>query len=77
MSKDVQAAFVEAAGVPPNDKLQIFRPRDGGEIVFDPTCGGVDPLGRAFALPLARAFDRLPSHLRRSRSRRAMTASRF
>ncbi|MDR3483455.1 MAG: tautomerase family protein [Bradyrhizobium sp.] len=39
---ELQAAFVEAAGVPPDDKFQIFRPRDAGEIVFDPTYGGVD-----------------------------------
>ena len=39
---ELQAAFVEAAGVPPNDKFQIFRPREAGEIVFDPTYGGVD-----------------------------------
>ena len=39
---ELQAAFVEAAGVPPNDRFQIFRPRDAGEIAFDPTYGGVD-----------------------------------
>ena len=39
---ELQAAFVEAAGVPPADKFQIFRPREAGELVFDPSYGGVD-----------------------------------
>jgi hypothetical protein len=28
--------------VPAEDKFQVFRPRDAGEIVFDPGYGGVD-----------------------------------
>ncbi|MDR3439295.1 tautomerase family protein [Telmatospirillum sp.] len=42
IGRELQAAFVEAACVPPNDKFQIFRPRDAGEIVFDPTYDEVD-----------------------------------
>jgi len=42
MSAELQQAFVEALDVPANDKLQVFRPRDDGEIVFDPGYGGVD-----------------------------------
>ncbi len=39
---ELQAAFADTTSVPLNDKFQIFRPRDDGEIVFDPTYGGVD-----------------------------------
>jgi hypothetical protein len=39
---ELQAGFVEAAGVPPDDKFQIFRPREAGEIVFDPKYNNVD-----------------------------------
>lgn len=42
ISRELQAAFVEAAGVPPDDKFQIFRPREAGEIVFDPKYNKVD-----------------------------------
>ena len=42
MSAELQRAFVEALDVPADDKFQIFRPRDDGEIVFDPGYGGVD-----------------------------------
>jgi phenylpyruvate tautomerase PptA (4-oxalocrotonate tautomerase family) len=42
MSVELQAAFVEALDVPANDKFQIFRPREDGEIVFDPGYNGVD-----------------------------------
>ena len=42
MSAELQQAFIEALDVVPNDKFQIFRPRDEGEIVFDPTYGGID-----------------------------------
>ncbi len=39
---ELQAAFTDATSVPLNDRFQIFRPRDEGEIVFDPAYGGVD-----------------------------------
>ena len=42
MSAELQQAFVEALDVPANDKFQIFRPREDGEIVFDPGYNGVD-----------------------------------
>jgi hypothetical protein len=32
-------------GIPQSDLFQIFRPRRGGEIVFDPTYNGVDRRG--------------------------------
>jgi phenylpyruvate tautomerase PptA (4-oxalocrotonate tautomerase family) len=42
MSDEINQAFVEALDVPANDKFQIFRPRDEGEIVFDPGYNDVD-----------------------------------
>jgi hypothetical protein len=45
MSAELQQAFIEALDVVLNDKFQIFRPRDEGEIVFDPTYGGIDRRG--------------------------------
>jgi hypothetical protein len=42
ISAELQHAFVEALDVPAEDKFQVFRPRDAGEIVFDPGYGGVD-----------------------------------
>ncbi|MDA8296920.1 MAG: tautomerase family protein [Actinomycetota bacterium] len=43
ISNKIQEAFVESElGVPANDKFQIFRPHDAGELVADPTYNGVD-----------------------------------
>jgi hypothetical protein len=42
MSVEIQQAFIEALDVSASDKFQIFRPREDGEIVFDPSYGGVD-----------------------------------
>ena len=42
ISTELQAAFVEAAGVPPDDKFQIFRPREANEIRFDQHYNKVD-----------------------------------
>lgn len=42
MSDEINDAFVEALDVPANDKFQIFRPREEGEIVFDPGYNNVD-----------------------------------
>ena len=42
MSVEIQQAFVEALDAPANDKFHIFRPRDAGEIVFDPGYNNVD-----------------------------------
>lgn len=39
MSVELQQAFIEALDVNPLDKFQIFRPRDDGEMVFDPDYG--------------------------------------
>src|SRR5690606_29547812 len=39
MSTELQQAFIEALDVNPLDKFQIFRPREEGEIVFDPDYG--------------------------------------
>jgi Tautomerase enzyme len=42
ISEEVHLAFIDALDVPPDDKFQIFRPRDDGELVFDSSYGGVD-----------------------------------
>lgn len=42
ISAELQAAFVEAADVPADDKFQIFRPREDNEIRFDQHYNGVD-----------------------------------
>lgn len=42
MSPEIQKACVEELAAPVNDKFQVFRPRDEGELVFDPTYGNVD-----------------------------------
>ncbi len=43
ISDKMQQAFVESdLGVPANDKFQIFRPHDAGELVADPTYNDVD-----------------------------------
>ncbi|HWJ75127.1 tautomerase family protein [Mesorhizobium sp. BR1-1-16] len=39
MSVELQQAFIEALDVNPLDKFQVFRPRDEGELVFDPDYG--------------------------------------
>ncbi len=42
ISAQVHLGFIEALGIPPDDKFQIFRPRDTDELVFNTTYGGVD-----------------------------------
>jgi hypothetical protein len=42
ISAEVHQAFIDALEVPADDKFQVFRPREDGELVFDPTYGGVD-----------------------------------
>jgi Tautomerase enzyme len=42
ISTEVHEALVEAIGMDPTDKFQIFRLHDKGELVFDPTYNGVD-----------------------------------
>jgi hypothetical protein len=42
ISEEVHLAFIDALDIPPDDKFQVFRPRDNGELVFDPSYGGVD-----------------------------------
>jgi hypothetical protein len=42
MSPEIQKACVEELAAPVSDKFQVFRPRDEGELVFDPTYGNVD-----------------------------------
>jgi hypothetical protein len=42
ISEKMQQAFIEALDVPADDKFQIFRPHDDGELVADPNYGGID-----------------------------------
>ncbi len=35
ISKEVHQAFIDSLDIPANDKFQIFRPRELGELVFD------------------------------------------
>ncbi len=42
ISSEIHQALVDSLAIPGDDKFQVFRPRDEGEIVFDPGYNGVD-----------------------------------
>lgn len=42
ISDEIHQAFIDSLAIPADDKFQIFRPREAGELVFDPGYGGVD-----------------------------------
>jgi hypothetical protein len=42
ISDEIQQAFVDALGVPANDRFQVFHPHDAGELVGDPSYNDVD-----------------------------------
>jgi Tautomerase enzyme len=42
ISRAIHAAQEEALGVPADDLFQVFRPRQEGELKFDPGYNGVD-----------------------------------
>jgi hypothetical protein len=43
ISEKMQQAFLDSdLGIPADDKFQIFRPHDPGELVADPSYNGVD-----------------------------------
>ena len=44
LSEAIHQALVdtESMGIPEDDKFQVFRPRDAGELQFDPTYNSVD-----------------------------------
>jgi phenylpyruvate tautomerase PptA (4-oxalocrotonate tautomerase family) len=42
VSAEIHRALIEALEIPADDKFQVFRPREAGELVFDPSYGGVD-----------------------------------
>ena len=42
ISQAIQEAQQQTLGTPPDDVFQVFRPRDEGELVFDPTYNDVD-----------------------------------
>lgn len=41
ISTEIHQALVDSLAIPADDKFQVFRPRDDGEIVFDPGYNGV------------------------------------
>ena len=42
ISTEIHQAFIDALQIPADDKFQVFRPREAGELRFDPGYGGVD-----------------------------------
>ena len=42
ISEEIHQAFIDSLEIPADDKFQVFRPRDDGELVFDRGYGGVD-----------------------------------
>ncbi|HEY3732586.1 MAG TPA: tautomerase family protein, partial [Streptosporangiaceae bacterium] len=42
ISDEIHQAFIDALEIPADDKFQVFRPREDGELVFDRGYGGVD-----------------------------------
>jgi phenylpyruvate tautomerase PptA (4-oxalocrotonate tautomerase family) len=42
ISNEIHQAFIDALAIPADDKFQVFRPREDGELRFDPGYGGVD-----------------------------------
>jgi phenylpyruvate tautomerase PptA (4-oxalocrotonate tautomerase family) len=42
ISSEIHQALIDSLAIPADDKFQVFRPRDEGEIVFDPGYNGVD-----------------------------------
>jgi phenylpyruvate tautomerase PptA (4-oxalocrotonate tautomerase family) len=42
LSEELHQALIDSLEIPADDKFQIFRPREDGELVFDPGYGGVD-----------------------------------
>ena len=42
ISGEIHQALIDSLAIPADDKFQVFRPRDEGELVFDPGYNGVD-----------------------------------
>ncbi len=42
ISNEIHQALIDSLAIPADDKFQVFRPREDGEIVFDPGYNGVD-----------------------------------
>jgi phenylpyruvate tautomerase PptA (4-oxalocrotonate tautomerase family) len=42
ISSEIHQALIDSLAIPADDKFQVFRPRDEGELVFDPGYNGVD-----------------------------------
>ena len=42
LSDELHRALIDSLDVPADDKFQVFRPREDGELIFDPGYGGVD-----------------------------------
>jgi hypothetical protein len=66
ISDAIHAAQLEVPemGIPATDKFQLFRPRDAGELVFDPGHGGVDR--RSIVIIQITAVRRFPVRLKQA-----------
>jgi phenylpyruvate tautomerase PptA (4-oxalocrotonate tautomerase family) len=42
ISSEIHQALIDSLAIPADDKFQVFRPRDEGELIFDPGYNGVD-----------------------------------
>ena len=42
ISREIHQAQIDALEIPADDLFQVFHPHDDGELIFDPTYGGVD-----------------------------------
>lgn len=42
ISSEIHQALIDSLAIPADDKFQVFRPRDEGEIIFDPGYNDVD-----------------------------------
>ncbi len=42
ISAEIHRALIDALEIPADDKFQVLRPREAGELLFDPGYGGVD-----------------------------------
>jgi hypothetical protein len=42
IGNEIHQALIDSLAIPADDKFQVFRPRDDGEMIFDPGYNGVD-----------------------------------
>jgi Tautomerase enzyme len=71
ISTELHQAFIDALDIPTDDKFQVFRPRDDGEVVFDKSYGGVDR--RSLVVVQVLMVHRYPVALKRELYRAVVT----